>query len=246
VFYQLERNILLIRQLRKLCRITLRAAAFIALAAAATLAQNSSHWTTFEVLKQMNHSAGHFHSLSADLEQTKYTDVVKDTSLETGRIFVRRDEKMRIEFQKPDAKTILRSGNSLYIYTPKINRVEEYDLGKNRAMVDQYLLLGFGTKGEDVKKGYLLTVLGEETIDSHKTVLLELTPVSESMRRQISKIHMWIDEALWIPVQQKFFETGSGDYFIFHYKNIALNGKLRDSQFKPDWPKNATLVKPRA
>jgi outer membrane lipoprotein-sorting protein len=237
--------IFLVRQMRKLRRNTWGAAAFIALAAAA-FAQGSSHWTTDEVLKQMSHSAGQFHSLSADLEQSKYTDVVKDTSVETGRILVRRDEKMRIEIQKPDAKTILRSGSSLYIYTPKINRVEEYDLGKNRAMVDQYLLLGFGTKGEDVKKGYLLTVLGEETIDNHKTVLLELTPVSETLRRQISKIHMWIDEALWIPVQQKFFETGSGDYFIFHYKNIALNGKLHDSQFKPDWPKGAIVVRPHA
>jgi len=233
-------------RLGKLFWKTLAVAALLAGAPAILCAQNSSRRTTEEILKQMSRSAGEFRSLSADLEHSKYTDVVKDTSIETGQILVRHDEKMRIEIQKPDAKTILRSGNVLFVYTPKINRVEEYDLGKNRAMVDQYVLLGFGTKGEDLKKGYLLTVLGEETIDSHKTVLLELTPRSERVRSQISKIHIWIDEASWIPVQQKFFETGSGDYFIFHYKNIALNGKVSDSRFKPPWPKNATVVKPRA
>jgi outer membrane lipoprotein-sorting protein len=221
-------------------------AALAAFGAAASLAQNDSRWTADEVLKQMNRSAGEFRTLRADLEHTKYTDVVKDTSVETGLIFVRRDEKMRIEIQKPDAKTLLRSGNAFYVYTPKINRVEEYDLGKNRALVDQYVLLGFGTKGEDLKKGYLLTVLGEETFDNRKTVLIELTPISETVRRQISKIHIWIDEASWIPVQQKFFETGSADYFVFHYKNTVLNSKIADSRFKPDWPKNATVVKPHA
>ena len=31
------------------------------------------------------------------------------------------------------------------IYYPKSNTVEEYDLGKERAMIDQFLLLGFGS-----------------------------------------------------------------------------------------------------
>jgi outer membrane lipoprotein-sorting protein len=242
----MDEGIALNSRLGKLFWKTLAVAALLAGAPVILCAQNSSRWTSEEVLKQMSRAAGEFRSLSADLEHSKYTDVVKDTSVETGQILVRRDEKMRIEIQKPDAKIILRSGNVLFVYTPKINRVEEYDLGKNRAMVDQYVLLGFGTKGEELKKGYLLTVLGEETIDSHKTVVLELTPRSEKVRNQISKIHMWVDEASWIPIQQKFFETGSGDYFIFHYKNISLNTKMGDSRFKPPWPKSATVVKPRA
>ncbi len=232
------------RTVEKQYRIVL-AAALLAAGCVASAAQDSPRWTIESIVKQMDRAASEFRSLTADLEHSKYTDVVKDTSVETGQILVRRDQKMRIAVQKPDARTILRSGNALFVYTPKINRVEEYDLGKNRAMVDQYVLLGFGTKGEDLKKGYLVTVLGEETLDNRKTVMLELTPKSEKVRSQISKIQIWIDEASWVPVQQKFFETGSGDYFIFHYKNITLNAKVSDSRFKPDWPKNASVIKPR-
>lgn len=205
----------------------------------------AARWTTDAVLKQLDASAEEFHSLTADLEHVKYTEVVKDKSTETGQIAVRRDEKMRIEIKHPDPRTILRTGDSLFVYNPKINRVEEYDLGKNRAMVDQYVLLGFGTKGESLKKGYLLTVLGEETLDNRKTILLELTPKSDQVRSQISKIQMWIDESSWVPVQQKFFETGSGDYFLFHYTNLVKNGKVGDSRFKQDWPKGTIRVKPR-
>jgi outer membrane lipoprotein-sorting protein len=56
---------------------------------------------------------------------------------------------------------------------------------------------------------------------------------------------MWIDSRSWLPVQQKFFEAGSGDYFLFKYSNMMKNLKIGDSKFKPDWPKNATRVKPR-
>ena len=203
-------------------------------------------WTTDSVLGMMDKSARDFHTLTADIEHIKYTDVVKDTSTETGKLFVRRDEKMRIEFEQPDRRTILRNGDSLFVFTPKINRVEEYDLGKNREMVDQYVLLGFGTKSENVRKSYLVTLVRETELDHKKVALLELTPKSDQVRKQIAKIQMWVDEASWLPIQQKFFESGSEDYLIFHYTNVMKNLKLDDGRFKQDWPKGASRTKPRA
>jgi len=209
-------------------------------------AQTVAKWTTEGVLAMMDKSSKDFHSLTADIENVKYTAVVKDTSTETGQIWVRRDQKMRIEITKPEPRTMLRAGNSLYLYNPKLNRVEEYDLGKNGAMVDQYARLGFGTKTEDLRKSYDVTVTGEEELDRKKTVLMELTPRSDQMRAQITKIQMWIDEASWLPIQQKFYETGGGDYILFHYTNMMKNLKINDSKFKQDWPKNASHEKPRA
>lgn len=209
-------------------------------------AQTTAKWTTEGVLAMMDKSAKDFHSLTADIENQKYTAVVKDTSTETGQIFVRHDQKMRIEFTKPEPRTILRTGDSLFLYNPKLNRVEEYDLGKNRAMVDQYIRLGFGTKSEDLKKSYLVTVTGEEELDRKKTVVVELTPKSDQIRSQITRIQMWIDEASWLPIQQKIYETGSGDFILFHYTNMMKNLKISESKFKQDWPKNASHEKPHA
>jgi outer membrane lipoprotein-sorting protein len=209
-------------------------------------AQTAVKWTTDGVLQMMDKSAKDFRTLTADIENVKYTAVVKDTSTETGQIFVRHDQKMRIEFTKPEARTILRTGDSLYLYNPKLNRVEEYDLGKNRAMVDQYIRLGFGTKSEDLKKSYVVTATGEEELDRRKTVVVELTPKTEQIRSQITRIQMWIDEASWLPIQQKIFESGSGDYILFHYTSMMKNLKINDSKFKQDWPKNASHEKPHS
>src|ERR1700742_3338232 len=211
----------------------------------AALPAQAAPATTEAVLSTMDKAAAGFRSLQGDLENTKYTDVVKDTSVEKGHIFVRKDSKMRIEITDPDPRTILRVGDSLFVYTPKIKRVQEYDLSKHRAMIDQYVLLGFGTRSEALQKGYDVKLTGEEQLDGKKVYLLELTPKSDDVGHQITKIQMWIDSASWLPLQQKFFETGSGDYIQFHYTNIIKNFKIPDSRFKQDWPKDVNHVRPR-
>ena len=214
-------------------------------AATAFAVQGQAHWTLELLLKQLDQEARSFRSLTADIDRTKVTVVVNDKSTESGKIFVRRDDKMRIEFNPPDEKTILRSGNELFLYNPKIKQVEEYDLGKHRALVDQFLLLGFGTSGSDLQKGYLVTLVGEEEIDKRQVLKLELTPKSDDARKQVSKIHIWIDESTWLPAQQQVFETGSGDYFLIRYTNVVRNPQLSDNQFKQHWPKGVTRVKPQ-
>jgi outer membrane lipoprotein-sorting protein len=178
------------------------------------------------------------------VERTKVTVVVGDRSTETGTISVRGD-KMLLDLKAPDARTILRTGDTLYVYTPGLKRVEEYNLGKNRALVDQFLLLGFGTGGKELRKGYLITVLAEAPLGDKKTIELELTPKADAVRAQIAKIQIWLDESTWLPVQQQFYETGSGDYSIVRYSKVVRNPGIPDAQFKPHWPKGTEKVKPQ-
>jgi outer membrane lipoprotein-sorting protein len=204
-----------------------------------------TNWTLDNILKQMDVQAAGFQSLTADLERTKVTVVVNDKSTESGQIIVRRDDKMRIEVTQPDARTILRDGDNFYIYNPKIHRVEEYNLGKKKSVVDQFLLLGFGTSGSSLKESYTISLQGEESLDNRKVLLLELLPKTDEVRKQLSKIQLWLDESLWLPVQQQFFESGSGDYFIIRYRNINRNVRIPDNEFKPHWPHGTTRVQPQ-
>ena len=203
-------------------------------------------WTLDTVSKQLDRVAGDFRSLTADIERTKVTVVVNDRSTESGQIWVRRDDKMRTDLTAPDPQTILRDGDHLYIFKPKIRQVEEYDLGKHRALVDEFLLLGFGTSGQDLKKSYTVTLQGEETLDAVKAVRLELVPKSDEVRDQIAKIDLWLDEATWLPAQQQFFEGGTQDYFIIRYTHVARNVSIPDSRFKPRWPNGTERIKPQS
>ena len=118
--------------------------ALLALSLAAAVAISAAPVSLESVLNELDSHAKDFHGLSADVERTKVTVIVNDKSTETGSILVR-GEKMRLDMKNPDPRTILKTADSLYIFNPKLNRVEEYNLGKYKDLADQYLLLGFGT-----------------------------------------------------------------------------------------------------
>lgn len=232
---------------KKVVPAALAAVVALAMNASAMRARTQAHATlTLEsVLNSLNSAAKDFRSLTADVERTKVTVVVNVKSTETGTLWVRGD-KMRLELKDPDPRTVLRTGDTIFVYTPGLKQVEEYNLGKHRELVDEFLLLGFGTSGHDLQKGFLITLIGEPVLDRQKTVLLELTPKAEAARNQIARIRLWLDESSWLPVQQEFFETGTDDYFIVRYANISRNADIPDSRFKPHWPKGTQRVRPDA
>jgi outer membrane lipoprotein-sorting protein len=209
--------------------------------AGATYGQN---WTTDSVVARLDAAAKDFHSLSADIERTKVTVVVNDRSTETGNILVR-GEKMVLDMKAPDPRTVLRTGDTLYVYTPGLKRVEEYDIAKNRELVDQLLLLGFGTSGRELQIAYSIVVGAATNIDGVNTIELDLAPKTDAVRKQISKIQIWLDVVTWLPVQQQFVEAGSGDYSIVKYSKIVRNPSIPDSAFKPNWPKGTVKLKPQ-
>ena len=208
----------------------------------AAFPESHTPWTLESVLHELDSHAHGFKGFTADIERTKVTVVVNDKSTETGTIAVRGD-KMRLEMTKPDSRTILRDGDDFYIYTPGLKRVEEYNLGGKRQMIDSFVLLGFGNSGKDLQSQYLLTFMGESSVDNRKAVKLELTPKSEDVRQQIAKIDLWLDESNWLPIQQQFFEAGTDDYFTIHYTNIVANARIDENTFKPKWPKGTQRLK---
>lgn len=213
--------------------------------AARSKPQTRSTLTLETVLDSLNREAKDFRSVTADVERTKVTVVVNVKSTEKGTLWVRGD-KMRLELKVPDPRTVLRTGDTIFVYTPGLKQVEEYNLGKHRELVNEFLLLGFGSSGHDLERGFLLTLAGEPVLDRQKTALLELTPKSGDARNQISRIRLWLDESSWLPVQQEFFETGTDDYFIVRYTNVSRNPEISDSRFKPRWPKGTQRVHPEA
>jgi len=205
--------------------------------------QAKSTWTLDSILQQLDRESKSFRSLTATIERTKVTVVVNDRSTETGTIWMRRDNKMRIELNPPDNRTVLVTGDTLHVYNPGLKRVEEFDLGKHKTQLDKFLFLGFGTSAGDLKGDYVPTPQGETTIDNRKVLLLELTPKKDEIRIHFSRIHLWIDQATWLPVQQRLFETGSGDHTTIKYTNAQKNTPIPNSRFSPNWPRETQKIK---
>ena len=196
-----------------------------------------------EILSHMNESAKRLKTVSANLEYTKVTALVNDKSTESGRIFFRKGKgnEILINIQKPEPKAILFQKNRAEIFNPKINQIQEYDLQGRSGLVEQFFLLGFSTDADRLRNDYELKFVKEEELAGDTTVVLELTPRSESTRAQITLIQLWVSEESWLPVQQKFSQPG-GDYFTAHYTGVKVNRDLPSSAFRIPAPPDAKRV----
>jgi len=192
----------------------------------------------------MNEASKRLKTVSANLEYTKVTVLVDDKSTESGQFFYRKGKttEIRIDIQKPDTKVLLFEKNKGEMYFPKINQIQEYDLAQKSDLVQQFLLLGFGTDTNELKKAHNITYVKEEDLEGDTTVLLELLPRRGSSAAQITKIQLWVNEESWLPAQQEFFQPG-GDYLIAHYSGVKVNRVLPGSTFELNAPANAKHVK---
>jgi outer membrane lipoprotein-sorting protein len=197
-----------------------------------------------QIFSHMNESAKRLKTLSADLEYTKVTVLVNDFSTESGQLYFRnaKSPDILIDFNKPAPKIILFRKDKAEIYQPKINQIQEFDLSKHSGLIQQFLLLGFGTNSKELQKVYQVNYLKEVQLGGDTTALLELTPREEKLAAQLSKIQLWISEESWLPVQQQFFEAG-GDYSVARYSSVKVNRNLPSTTFQLHAEKGAKRVK---
>jgi outer membrane lipoprotein-sorting protein len=202
------------------------------------------HPTDFKVImSRMNDAAHRFKTLSANLEYTTVTVLVNDHSTEYGQIYFRKAKRpeVLIKFVKPDPKVILFRRNRAEVYLPKINTIQEYEVGKKSALLQQFLLLGFGTDVTELQKSYTVKYLREEQLGNETAAVLELMPSDPKVAAQLVKVQLWVSEDSWLPAQQKFFEP-SGDYLVARYRGIEVNRGLSSSIFHIEAPGNAKRV----
>jgi outer membrane lipoprotein-sorting protein len=225
-------------------RVLLAGAMMLALSPPAGARKGKHPTDLTQILSDMNEASKRLKTLSANLEYTKVTVLVDDKSTQSGQLFFRKGKttEIRIDFQNPERKTLLLKKNKGEIYLPNINQIQEYDLGQKSGLVQQFLLLGFGSDTGDLKKAYNVKYLQEEDLGRDTTVVLELVPRKGNIAAQIAKIQIWVSEDSWLPAQQKFFESG-GDYTTARYSGVIVNRPLPASAFELDAAPGAKRVK---
>jgi outer membrane lipoprotein-sorting protein len=199
------------------------------------------------VLGQMDTASRSFKSTEASVAWDQYDKVINETDTEKGKIYFRREGgevQMAADFIEPDKKYVIYSGGKVQVYQPKIDQVNEYSAGKNRAEVESFLVLGFGGSGHELLNSYDVKFLGTETINNVATGKLELTPKSARLKNNIARILLWIDPARGISVQQQFFEPG-GDYRLAKYSDIQINQKLPEGAFKLKTTAKTKIMSPQ-
>jgi outer membrane lipoprotein-sorting protein len=197
------------------------------------------------VLKNMDQASASFKGLTGQIRKLAHTQVVNVDDVTEGTIVVKKfkphDIRIRIDFTKPSQQMVAIGGGKAEIYYPKLNEVQEGDLGKIKGLVDQLMLLGFGGNSAELQDAYTVTLGGPDTVNGEKVTRIVLIPKSKEILQTVKKAELWISDK-GITLQQKF-DQGGGDYLLSTYSKINLNPNIPDSAVKLDVPKGAKRTK---
>jgi outer membrane lipoprotein-sorting protein len=201
-----------------------------------------------QALKSMDSAAATFRTTQAQFEWDRYEKVIDEMDdIQFGTIYYRRAGKaveMKADITKPDRKYVLFSEGKIRMYLPKPDQLTVYDLGKNSADFESYLVLGFGGSGQELVKSFDVTYVGPESINGVATAKLQLVPKSEKVRNTFKQILLWIDLERGISVQQQFFEP-QGDYRLAKYSGIRINEKIPNDVFQLKTTSKTQIVSPK-
>jgi outer membrane lipoprotein-sorting protein len=226
--------------------------------AATAASQTNNDTAALEaILKKMDAVSASFRTTQAEFEWDNYQKVIDEiVDVQTGTIYYRRagkDIEMMADVKKagtsasalkPEPKYVLFSEGKVRMYQPKPDQVTVYDLGKDRADLESYIVLGFGGSGQDLQKAFDVKYQGTENINGVAAAKLELIPKSERVRKNYNRMILWIDPDKGISVQQEFF-TPQGDYRLCKYSSIKVNEKIDNDVFKLKTTSKTQTLSPR-
>ena len=209
------------------------------------------------VLRKMDSVAANFRSAQAEFEWQTYQRAIDEiVDVQTGNIYYRRvgkDTEMMAVVKKagesaaslkPEPKYVLFSEGKVRMYEPKIEQLTVYDLGKEKADLESYVVLGFGGSGQDLQKTFEVSYQGTENINGVNAAKLELIPKSERVKRNYNRMVLWIDPDKGVAVQQQFF-TPQGDYRLCKYSPPKLNEKIPDDVFRIKTTSKTKTISPQ-
>ncbi|HEV8039949.1 MAG TPA: hypothetical protein VGP62_13865 [Bryobacteraceae bacterium] len=191
------------------------------------------------ILARMDKAASEFKNMTARGTYLTHTDVINEDSTETGSAVMKKVAAGQVQglIDFPD-RTVTYENRTVRIYYPKMNTIQEFDLGEQSEQLDQFFKLGFGTSGTELAKEWDVKALGTETlkgVEGKQTIRLQLIPKTVEWRKYVTKVELWIPvTGDPYPIQEKISQP-SGDYKLITYTELKTNQPL---------PPGATQLKP--
>ena len=209
-------------------RIKLFCAAALALAVVAAHAEATPVQDDLKsVLDRLNVSAANFHTASADVEfDTIETDPVPDTDVQKGVVYfdrkngaVRMGVHMSEHNGKPSGKAYTYVDGTVKLFEPGINQVTTL---AGAAKWESYIILGIGASGRDLAAKWDITYLGSESLNGVKTEKLELVVKDPAMRKNLTKVDIWVDADHAVSLKQVFTFSSTSTY-VANYSNFKFD-----------------------
>jgi outer membrane lipoprotein-sorting protein len=191
--------------------------------------------TKEQVLSRLDSAAANFHSTSADVEfDTIETDPVPDTDVQKGVVYYdRKNDAVRMGVHlsehggRPTAKAYTFIGGTFELFEPLVNQVTKY---AKAGKWESYVILGMGASGKDLAAKWDIQYRGPELMSGVNTEKLELVAKDPEVRKNITKVDIWVDPEHAVSLKQEFTLSGTSSY-VAKYSNFKFNTSLPGDAF---------------
>jgi outer membrane lipoprotein-sorting protein len=192
-----------------------------------------------KVLAKLDEASIKFKSAAADIDwDNVQTQPILDKDTQAGTVLFERKNgqlsmalHLKTDNGKPVPKDMVYAGGQFKLYEPLLKQIQVFQAGANRADYDTFLTLGFGGSGKDLVKNWQATYAGSETVDGANTDKLELLPIQDSVKKNITKVILWVNMDNGIAVKQRSIDP-AGNYREVTYHNVHLNAPVPSKAFE--------------
>jgi outer membrane lipoprotein-sorting protein len=188
------------------------------------------------VLDRLNVAAANFHTASADFEfDTIETDPVPDTDVQKGVVYYDRKSNASISMGvhmtqhngSPSGKAYTYVGGVFKLFEPGPNQVTTF---VKASKWESYINLGVGASGRDLEAKWNIKYLGTEQMGGVSTAKLELVAKDPEVRKNISKVTIWVDTAHAVNYKQVFVLSSTSSY-VCTYSNFKFGQPVPGDAF---------------
>lgn len=196
------------------------------------------------VLAKMQAAHRNLRSMRADMAQVRHNPQIGSTETDYGSLIYKPGSKgkskLRIDYSKPDQKSVSVLGENLVFYQPRINQVLKTTISKAaKGKTSSYsALVGLDGSLESLTRDYNVEYVKDELVNGKPTTRLQLTPKASG---PFSRIELWVSNEFWLPVQYQMFER-NGDSTIVKFTGMEINPNIADAAFNVNIPSGTKVV----
>ena len=202
-----------------------------------------------KVMARLDQSSTSFKAAQADiLWENVQTQPVPDDDKQVGTvIFQRKNGEVQVALHlktdngNPIQKDMVYAGGVGKLYDAQVKQMQVFKVGDRRSELEALLTLGFGGSGKDLQKSWTVTSAGTEQVGGVSAAKLQLVPLDANLLKTVPKVLLWIDLDKGVALKQQRFDP-AGNYVIFTYSNIRLNGSVPGNAFDLKPPAGTQIV----
>ncbi len=176
-------------------------------------------------------------TIISNFTEKKELTLLNKPVVSQGVLYYKRPNQILWEYQKPDIRKFLLTGDNLLSYYPKEKKAEQTSIKRFRSHVFKFFCIGQLSK--DLKDYYKIEVSNSQKA---KNVLMKLWPKKRKLKKRIDHLKLWIDRESYQLTQLQYIEV-DGDKTTISFDRLQINEEVPSSTFQIDLPADVEVKK---